>query len=192
MTVSKRMRYEVLRRDGHRCRYCGAAAPGVMLTVDHVVPVALGGSDDPSNLIAACGPCNAGKSSSSPDAPIVAAVDDKAARWANAMAQVAAERAADREWMNTILSDFTRLWEIAGWVDEEFNFYYYERDDDWGNSIRQLVTAGLNFDDLVELVNVSFENELVTKKWKYFCGCCWTRIRQNQDRAAEIVAQDVC
>lgn len=54
MAVSKRTRYEVLRRDNHTCRYCGGSAPDVRLTVDHVLPVTLGGSDDPSNLVAAC------------------------------------------------------------------------------------------------------------------------------------------
>ncbi len=36
-------------------------APDVEITVDHVVPVALGGSDEPSNLAAACDACNGGK-----------------------------------------------------------------------------------------------------------------------------------
>lgn len=26
--------------------------------------------------------------------------------------------------------------------------------------------------------------------WKYFCGCCWTRIRKMQNRAAEIVGAE--
>lgn len=38
----------------------------------------------PSNLVAACRDCNAGKASSSPDAEHVAQVDDDAARWARA------------------------------------------------------------------------------------------------------------
>ncbi|WP_075737496.1 HNH endonuclease [Streptomyces acidiscabies] len=63
MAVSKRLRYEILRRDNHTCRYCGASAPDVPLRVDHVTPVALGGTDTPDNLVAACEPCNSGKSS---------------------------------------------------------------------------------------------------------------------------------
>ncbi|MGW6578921.1 HNH endonuclease [Streptomyces globisporus] len=63
MAVSKRLRYEILRRDKHACRYCGATAPDVPLRVDHVIPVALGGSDAPENLVAACEPCNSGKTS---------------------------------------------------------------------------------------------------------------------------------
>jgi len=35
------------------------------LHVDHVVPVAESGSDDPTNLVAACSDCNLGKSSKS-------------------------------------------------------------------------------------------------------------------------------
>lgn len=89
MPVSKRLRYEVLRRDNYTCRYCGASAPDVKLTVDHVVPVALGGSDDPSNLVAACVDCNAGKTSTSPDAPLVADVEQDALRWSRAMAAAA-------------------------------------------------------------------------------------------------------
>ncbi|MFF0777048.1 HNH endonuclease [Streptomyces sp. NPDC003720] len=63
MAVSKRLRYEILRRDNHTCRYCGASAPDVPLRIDHVTPVALGGTDHPSNLVTSCEPCNNGKSS---------------------------------------------------------------------------------------------------------------------------------
>ncbi|MGW0904953.1 HNH endonuclease [Streptomyces sp. NPDC002853] len=75
MAVSKRLRYEILRRDNHACRYCGATAPNVKLNVDHVIPTSLGGSDKPDNLVTSCSPCNAGKTSSLPDAQPVADVD---------------------------------------------------------------------------------------------------------------------
>jgi 5-methylcytosine-specific restriction endonuclease McrA len=47
---SRRLLAYVLRRDGYRCAWCG----GTATTADHVVPRALGGSDDPANLVAAC------------------------------------------------------------------------------------------------------------------------------------------
>lgn len=59
--VTPRVRFAVLESAGFTCRYCGAMAPAVRLVVDHVVPVADGGSDDPDNLVAACVECNAGK-----------------------------------------------------------------------------------------------------------------------------------
>lgn len=50
----RELRLRILRRDGYLCRYCGAEAN----TVDHVRPVSKGGTDSPSNLVAACGRCN--------------------------------------------------------------------------------------------------------------------------------------
>lgn len=60
--LSPRLRFTILERDGFRCRYCGAPAPDVRLSVDHILPVAAGGTDDPLNLAAACQDCNLGKS----------------------------------------------------------------------------------------------------------------------------------
>ena len=81
MAVTKRVRFEVLRRDNHTCRYCGASAPDTTLTVDHVTPVALGGSHDPSNLVAACKDCNAGKASTSATRPASAAAASRTGCW---------------------------------------------------------------------------------------------------------------
>lgn len=61
-TLGKRLRFEIMKRDGFACRYCGANAVGTVLEVDHVLAVANGGTDEPSNLITACRSCNAGKS----------------------------------------------------------------------------------------------------------------------------------
>lgn len=59
--IPKRLRFEVLQRDGFRCQYCGAPASKIELHVDHIHPVAAGGTNDPLNLITACIDCNAGK-----------------------------------------------------------------------------------------------------------------------------------
>lgn len=53
----RKIRKQILDRDGHQCAYCGAHAN----TVDHIVPLARGGSDDESNLVACCGACNYSK-----------------------------------------------------------------------------------------------------------------------------------
>lgn len=51
------LRKEILDRDGNVCRYCGGPATAV----DHVHAWSLGGSDDPSNLVACCRRCNSKK-----------------------------------------------------------------------------------------------------------------------------------
>lgn len=60
--ISKTVRFEVFKRDSFTCQYCGVSAPDVVLHVDHINPVAGGGTNDIMNLITSCQPCNAGKS----------------------------------------------------------------------------------------------------------------------------------
>lgn len=62
MPISKSRRFEVFKRDGFTCQYCGQRPPEVILEVDHIDPRALGGSDDEINLITSCADCNRGKS----------------------------------------------------------------------------------------------------------------------------------
>jgi hypothetical protein len=60
--LSKKIRFEVFKRDSFKCQYCGTAAPEVILHVDHIEPHSLNGSNDIMNLITACDKCNLGKS----------------------------------------------------------------------------------------------------------------------------------
>ena len=51
------IRAEVFALKGHDCVYCGVKAD----TIDHVVALARGGTDDMSNLVPACKSCNSSK-----------------------------------------------------------------------------------------------------------------------------------
>jgi hypothetical protein len=185
VAASKRLRFEILRRDGHTCRYCGAKSPDVPLRVDHVVPVALGGSDDPSNLVTACEPCNTGKSSVPADAPLVNDVAEKALKWSAAMRLVAEERALQRSRSKKRYADFREEWDSwTNWRGDPFPMA-----DAWRITVDQLLNAGLHMDDLIELVDVAMSAK-AKDTWRYWCGCCWTRLRQMQERAAEIVSQN--
>ena len=62
MPVSPRLRFEIFKRDEFTCRSCGHKSPEVVLEVDHIVPVAEGGTDNPINLATSCWECNRGKS----------------------------------------------------------------------------------------------------------------------------------
>lgn len=61
-SISKRMRFEVFKRDSFTCQYCGRMAPDVVLEVDHIKPVSKGGKNEMLNLITSCSACNNGKS----------------------------------------------------------------------------------------------------------------------------------
>lgn len=62
--IGWRLRFLVLRRDGFRCRLCGASpalTPGVQLQVDHIRPWSEGGDTRAENLQSTCQRCNGGK-----------------------------------------------------------------------------------------------------------------------------------
>jgi hypothetical protein len=60
-SLSKKVRFEVFKRDKFQCQYCGEKAPDVVLNVDHIDPVANGGTNEVINLVTSCFDCNQGK-----------------------------------------------------------------------------------------------------------------------------------
>lgn len=181
MAVSKRLRYEILRRDNHTCRYCGSAAPDVKLTVDHVLPVALGGSDEATNLVAACADCNAGKTSSSPDAPIVADVEEKALLWHRALAIAVERREATLEAKRALFEYFENEWmgryEIAVPIG-----------DDWPETVHRFYALGLHVSDLDDAIDIAYRAPIKAESvWKYFCGVCWNKVRDLEKEARRII-----
>lgn len=64
--MSPRTRARILERDGFTCRRCGSTSAHARLVVDHIVPIARGGSNDDGNLQTLCEPCNQGKADRAP------------------------------------------------------------------------------------------------------------------------------
>lgn len=187
MAVSKRLRFEIFRRDSHTCRYCGATPPDVPLRIDHVTPVALGGGDTPDNLVTSCEPCNSGKSSASPDAHHVANVSDDAVRWAEAMKQAAGEAEAEEGPKLAYRQAFVDAWNE--WTYESMgNRKNFDLPDDWRSSVERYRVAGIpasSWGDLIEpgMVNRSVKGPDV---FRYTCGVANNRLKQMVERAAII------
>lgn len=125
--LGKRLRFEIFKRDGFACRYCGRSPAAAPLHVDHVVPVALGGRSCPENLVTACDDCNLGKAAVPlGDVRIKAVSRDSIARQREHAEQIAAflehEKAigAARERVREMLA---RQWEatIGPMSQEMFN-----------------------------------------------------------------------
>lgn len=179
MGVTNRLRFEVLRRDNHTCYYCGAKAPETKITVDHVIPVALGGTDEPSNLVAACGDCNGGKSSASPDAPLVAAVADNAAKWADAMTTAAGKMRDDLAAVDQAREAFDDIWKS--------NLGDCPRPDDWERSVDVFMKAGLPLRVLENCVEKATHSRAPWHaKWRYMCKVAWSRLGEIQEQAQAV------
>jgi hypothetical protein len=192
MAVSKRLRYEVLRRDNHACRYCGARAPEATLTIDHVIPTTLGGDDEPANLVTACRPCNSGKSSSSPDADLVADVSADALRWSRAMHQAADILMAEYQARADLHARFTEHWEE--WT---FGSTYNKRrpiplEAGWEKSVDTFLAAGLPMEVLLDCIDTAMaaKHILVDNLFRYMCGIAWRKVGELREIAGALVESD--
>lgn len=188
MAVSKRTRYEVLRRDNHACRYCGQMAPEVNLTVDHVMPKALGGSDNPDNLVAACRDCNAGKSSTMPDDPLVADVSQRAVEWGKAITDYNAAQMADRKKRAAYVRRFEKAWNVWRWGRPE-DRKPIPRPSDWEPTIWQFYALGLPIWELEDAVKISASNQMVDvdRTFRYMCGVLWNKVNAMHEGAKSIL-----
>jgi hypothetical protein len=185
VAVSKRLRFEILRRDNHACRYCGRSAPEVKLTVDHVIPEALGGATAPENLVAACADCNSGKSSASPDAAVVADVKSDALRWARAMAVAAEQMEADQAELDAEADLFAEHWNSHARFGR-----VPPVEAGWRGSIATFRHAGLPLTVLYGCVDKALAKKLPgLDTYKYMCGIAWSMIRELQEAAALSLAE---
>lgn len=59
--MTLKLRYQIMKRDNFCCVLCGRRPPDVELCVDHIKPVAKGGTSTADNLRTLCTDCNMGK-----------------------------------------------------------------------------------------------------------------------------------
>lgn len=187
MAISKTLRYEVLRRDNHACRYCGATAPDVQLHIDHVVPIALAGSDDPTNLVAACADCNAGKSATSADAPVVEDIAQDALRWRRAVEAANEIAQRERDASRSYRDFFAESWNAHGWKDSRGEFCVEPVPGDWPERITDLYNAGFPMTDLQDCIRIAHARLGVKETYPYFLGVVRQRLAQRQSLATELI-----
>lgn len=183
MAVSKRTRFEVLRRDNYTCRYCRSTENA--LTVDHVTPVALGGTDKPDNLVAACKDCNSGKSSSSPDAETIVDVSDDAMLWAEAMRVCIQGNACELMERVEFRRDFHQMWTAWKYGDES----EIGLPDGWEESIDRWREIGLDLDIIEDAARKAMTRPNIRhgEEFRYMAGIIWRTLDDIREDAARYV-----
>lgn len=190
MAISKRLRFEIFRRDNHACRYCGSMAPDAKLTIDHVIPAALGGSDEASNLVTACADCNGGKTSITPDSPHVEDVAQAALKWSAALKAAAEDMALQLKSDQSIMDHFeNHIWGAWTYGPHKKPF---PLPVSWRNSIRAFLAAGLTMELLEQCVDVACDRDYLGPDavFKYMCGVAWRRVRELQESALKIMSAE--
>lgn len=176
MSLSKKLRFEIFKRDAYTCRYCGHHPPDVKLEVDHVVPICEGGSNDPANLVTSCFACNRGKSGRGLGESLPP-VDEMRLRQEM---QEAMERAYD------VRASLAAAQEERKAVEEAVDALalYIEQELRCTPVRASLVTfsARLPMDVLFSLVREASSRRRPgmggSGRWRYFCGICWRVIRE--------------
>jgi hypothetical protein len=175
MSITKRNRFEVFKRDGFRCAYCGKEPPNVVLEVDHIDPKSKGGKDHLNNLLTACFDCNRGKSNIPLEkAPlqlqenleILKEKEDQLREYRRYIKKVEARINRDIEEINAVYAQAFPGWELS-------------------NQFKQVTlkkfTSLLPQHIIIEsLHNAIFRINNKDQAIKYFCGICWNKIRGPQ------------
>lgn len=64
--ISGAVQQQIWYRDGWQCMYCGKKVPEVQVTIDHFVPLELGGENNQHNYLTACRQCQKSKGNRNP------------------------------------------------------------------------------------------------------------------------------
>lgn len=59
--IKQAVRLEVYERDNYTCQYCGGKFSPELLSIDHLIPVSLGGQNEITNYVTCCRSCNSRK-----------------------------------------------------------------------------------------------------------------------------------
>lgn len=171
VALSKRTRFEIFKRDGFRCVYCGSSPPAVLLEADHVIPVVDGGTNDQDNLVTACEGCNRGKGPVSLQV-IPRSLADQATEVAEREAQIAAHQAILRERRERIEDE---QWEIVQALEGPSRDKYRR---DYLVSIKTFLER-LGFDSVLDAAEIARSKYPWggRRLFLYFCGICWRRVR---------------
>lgn len=177
MALSKRSRFEVFKRDGFVCQYCGRTPPDVVLHVDHINPSSAGGGDEIDNLLTSCACCNLGKS----DVPL-----DQIPQTMIDKLEVLKEKQEQLAAYNKLLRrQNLRFRREAGRIDEIYSSYF----PGWQLSERFKRVSLRTFlqrlpcevvTEYMELGYARFPHD-PDRSIRYFCGCCWKRIKGGSD-----------
>jgi len=170
--ISKKLRFDIFKRDEFTCAYCGSTPPNVILQVDHIHPVAEGGLNHIDNLITSCQPCNIGKGANVlTNIPI--SLKDKASFVLEKEEQIKAYYKVMQEQEDRLNDE---MWLIADIIDS--GSPTKGMDKGWLSSIKKFLKQ-LNYFEVLEAAEIARAKFKWggKKTFLYFCGVCHRKIR---------------
>lgn len=179
--LSKRTRFEVFKRDGFACQYCGRTPPSILLVIDHVIAVASGGGNEQANLLTSCEDCNQGKS----DIPLTASLPN-----IGRQLERERERKEQTDEYNQLL--LAQKFQEDGHIKQLGSAWWKSIEGKDGYifgparipSVRTFVKR-LPITKVWEALEIGLQWHHTHKwagedrAWLYFCGVCWRMIKED-------------
>lgn len=178
MSISKKIRFEVFKRDGFQCAYCGKTPPEVMLEIDHIDPKSKGGKDDINNLITACFDCNRGKRNI-----LLGKIPNQMKENIEILQSKESQLKEYRKYIKKIEkridSDINKIEKIfkSNFPSKEFTRGFKEA------TLKNFLNNFLPLEEVKDAMYIacSFKNKEGEEEdcVRYFCGICWRKIRNR-------------
>jgi len=172
--ISTRDRFEVFKRDRFTCAYCGGKPPEVVLHLDHITPVAKGGDNDPTNLVTSCADCNLGKS----DVPLG---ETRAAVTSATLKDLREQRDQMEAYQAFLMEERSRREGHADLIARGLEAILrraltLKERAQVIQFLKELPAA-----EVMDAVDVlALKDDLSGDAWRYFCGICWTKVKQSR------------
>jgi len=172
MAVSKKIRFEVFKRDGFQCVYCGKSPPEITLECDHLTPKSKGGKDGINNLVAACFSCNRGKK----NIPL-----DKSPAKLQENYEILREKESQlAEYHKFVKKIERRIAKQVQKVDRAYteNFPKHALSNKFKRGTVKNILKSLPVEEVVDAMHLACTR--ITnpdQSIKYFCGICWNKIK---------------
>jgi hypothetical protein len=171
--ISTRTRFEIFKRDGFVCQYCGRHPPDIILNVDHIIAIANGGDNSRDNLTTSCRDCNYGKNAV-PLSAIPQSLSDKAALISEREKQLKGFR---RVIQAQKIRQENDCWNVVrvGWPDATS---WPKRDF---LTIKRFIDR-LSYEEVIEAMEIASAKFPYggNSCWKYFCGVSWRKITEAE------------
>jgi len=181
------VRFDVFKRDAFTCSYCGRRPPTVVLEVDHIVPVASGGTNDIENLTTACHYCNNGKGCTDlgdKAKPRVALEHSEELRERALQAQAYAEALQEQHTAESRMLDLiNERWAQAfGATVTDSGWSLGSGDPPFPSeaTIRRFLKI-IPVDEILEAIDIAATSRCTRRHAdRYFYGICWKKIRGEE------------
>lgn len=175
MAITKKMRFDIFKRDCFTCQYCGGTPPKVVLEIDHIHPKSKGGDNKEDNYLTSCFDCNRGKSN----------------RSLTNIPQTLKERTSVLKEKSTQMQEYNKFMSIIQKQKEkaidricvpyEAKFPDYTLADIFKETTLSMFLNKLNEEEIIEAMQIACSRFNTSYNIvKYFCGICWTKIRENK------------